>query len=225
MREATRTSHALSLPKALTIATAIAGAIALAGCGGSAGTAASGTSAPAATVVDDDFNDADITFARDMIPHHQQAVVMSELAADRTSNADILALATEINAAQAPEIETMTGFLDAWGADAASPTAMEMSGDDMAGDDMAGMDHGGPEGMEGMATDDELSALEGATDDEFDSFFLTLMIDHHRGAIAMAQVELDAGVNQQARELAADIIAGQQAELSTMEGLLSTAGS
>ena len=61
------------------------------------------------------FNDADVAFATDMIPHHQQAVQMAELAADRAGSDQVRQLAEDIEAAQGPEIDTMTGWLDDWG--------------------------------------------------------------------------------------------------------------
>ncbi|MEZ5219751.1 MAG: DUF305 domain-containing protein [Ilumatobacteraceae bacterium] len=93
-----------------------------------------------------EFNDADVTFAQGMIPHHSQAIDMAALAADRTDNPAILDLATRIQGAQDPEIEMMQGWLQTWGHD-------EMA------TDMEGMDHD----MSGMMTDDDMTALEAAS--------------------------------------------------------------
>jgi len=61
-------------------------------------------------------NDADVAFAQQMIPHHQQAVEMAQLAETRAESPEVKDLAADIEAAQDPEIETMTGWLDSWGA-------------------------------------------------------------------------------------------------------------
>ena len=105
----------------------IAGSLTLAACGGSdTATPAADTSADAET----EFNDADVTFAQGMIPHHRQAIDMAALAADRTENPAILDLATRIQGAQDPEIEQMQGWLQTWGHDEMPadmpPQGMEM---------------------------------------------------------------------------------------------------
>src|SRR5690606_18534168 len=77
-------------------------------------------------------NDQDVSFAQDMIPHHQQAIQMSRMAAGQASSAEVKDLAARIENAQDPEIETMSGWLDSWGEDV--PVSMP------------GMDHGGHSG-------------------------------------------------------------------------------
>jgi len=150
-----------------------------------------------------DHNDADIAFTQGMIPHHAQAVVMADQALKTSRNADVRALATQVKSAQDPEIETMKTWLDDWGADA--------SGHD-------GMDHGG-EG-DGMMTDAEMKALDGASGRSFDAVWLTLMIKHHEGAVAMSETELKDGKSSKATKLARQIIDAQRAEITTMKGLL-----
>ncbi|WP_309080851.1 DUF305 domain-containing protein [Zhihengliuella sp.] len=158
---------------------------------------ASSTTAPAETTA---HNDADVMFAAMMIPHHQQAVEMSEtvLAAEDLPP-EVRDLAERIRAAQAPEIETMESWLERWGADAA--------------------DHGGHR-MEGMLTEEELQELEGADGARAAELFLTGMIEHHRGAVEMAEDELRSGENAEALALAEQVIADQTAEIEEMEGLL-----
>ena len=151
-----------------------------------------------------DFNDADVEFATGMIPHHEQAVEMAQLTDARAQNPEVVELAAQIEGAQAPEIETMTGWLEAWG---------EPVPDDMAGHDMGGS-------MPGMASEDELAELEGASGAEFDEMFLTLMIAHHEGAIEMAQTEQAEGANPDAIALAEDIETAQSDEIATMQNLL-----
>lgn len=157
------------------------------------------------------FNDADVTFAQDMIPHHAQATEMAELAAGRTDNADILDVADQISAAQGPEIKTMSGWLKSWDREVPS-----------AGDEMEGMDHGSSSSsdMPGMMSDEEMSALKDASGTEFDQQFLTMMLAHHEGAIDMAKVEERDGKFNDAVALAKQIQRDQAAEISQMERLL-----
>ncbi|MEJ7634731.1 DUF305 domain-containing protein [Aeromicrobium sp.] len=157
------------------------------------------------------FNDADVTFAQDMIPHHRQATEMAGLAAERTENADVLTLAEQITAAQGPEIDMMSGWLKSW--DKKVPSD---------GDGMEGMDHGSSSSsdMPGMMSDDEMAALEDASGSEFDRQFLTMMTAHHEGAIEMAKTEEADGKYAKAVALAKEIQKDQAAEISTMESLL-----
>lgn len=148
-----------------------------------------------------DHDDADVTFAQQMIPHHQQAVFMAALAPTAGAGPEVTGLAERISAAQDPEIATMRGLLKGWGLN-------EMSGD------MNGMDSG-----DGMASDDDLDTLAQLRGPAFDQKFLTLMIAHHTGAIAMAETELADGQDSDARRLAQQIIDAQQREITTMKGL------
>ncbi|ANG86822.1 DUF305 domain-containing protein [Microbacterium aurantiacum] len=151
-----------------------------------------------------DANSADVMFAQMMIPHHEQAVEMSDMLLAKTGiDPEVTALAEQIKAAQQPEIEQMEEWLDAWGAD-------------MPGmDDMDGMHHG-----DGMMSEDDMEALEAATGTEAARLFLEQMIEHHEGAIDMAQDEVDDGQNADAVALANDIIASQTEEIATMRELL-----
>lgn len=155
--------------------------------------------------VSEENNEADVDFAQQMIPHHRQAIEMSELAADRAGSDQVRGLAEQISAAQGPEIETMTTFLETWGAEV--PEEMSMGDMDMG--DMAGMMS--PEQME------ELGAAEGT---EFDRMFLEMMIAHHEGATEMAMTEQAEGENPQAIELAEEIEAAQTEEIAQMQELL-----
>ncbi|MCK9795232.1 DUF305 domain-containing protein [Isoptericola sp. 4D.3] len=156
------------------------------------------------------FNDADVEFAQMMIPHHQQAVEMSDLIADKSGvDPRILDLAAQIKDAQAPEIEQLTEWLEQWGAPVPESGSM---------DSMGSMDHGSTNGM--MSADD-MEALENASGSEAGRLFLSQMISHHQGAVAMAQTEVDAGENSDAVAMAERIVETQQAEISTMDELLS----
>lgn len=191
-------------------ALAAAGVLTLAGCGGDdsmEGMSGMGTSSSAPTSSSEpsaDFNEADVTFATDMIPHHRQAVEMAELAASRADNPEVKQLARQISDAQDPEIQTMSDWLASWG----QPVPEDMSGMDMSGS------------MPGMMSGEEMSKLESAEGAEFDQMFLTMMIAHHQGAIEMAKTESADGQNEDAVALAQKIQKDQAAEIKTMQGLL-----
>jgi uncharacterized protein (DUF305 family) len=192
----------------LSAAVLAAAALTLAACGddGMSGMDHSASSSPdqGATGGATGINNADITFAQGMIPHHRQAVEMSELAATRAADAEVKELAQQIRGAQDPEIATMTGWLEKWG----EPLPSEMGGHSMSGH------------VDGMMTADEMADLENAQGAEFDRLFLTLMIKHHKGAIAMAQTEQKDGADPATRELAGEIIKAQKAEIQLMEEML-----
>lgn len=158
---------------------------------------------------DAEHNAADVTFAQDMIPHHQQAVEMSQLAADRAESAEVLELAEEIEGAQAPEITLMTGWLQEWDEDLPA----EDDGHGHGGDDHSAA-------MPGMLSDAQMAELADASGAAFDTRFLELMIEHHEGAITMSRTQLDEGAYGPAKELAEEIIAAQQAEIDRMNALL-----
>ncbi|KQS54573.1 hypothetical protein ASG36_20560 [Geodermatophilus sp. Leaf369] len=179
----------------------MAASVALSACSGGAdpSSARSSTSVPAEAT----FNTADVTFAQSMIPHHEQAVEMADLVADRSTNPDVLDLAGRIQAAQGPEIDVLNGWLDSWGANNS--------------DDTSGMAHSG---MSGMMTEDDMSSLETASGVDFDRMWLQLMLEHHTGAVGMAQTEIADGEDPAAIALAQDIQSSQGAEITEMEQLL-----
>jgi uncharacterized protein (DUF305 family) len=205
------TSARLATGAALTLS------LLLAACGGTpaspatqppaAATAASGAPAPRAGA---GYNDVDVEFAQRMIPHHQQAVGMAELAADRAGSAEVEALAEQIRAGQDQEIAQLTGLLQAWGA------KLPDSGSGGSGHGgMAGMDHS----QMGGTAPEQMEQLRTASGTAFDAVFLEMMVEHHRGAITDAQRELDAGADPEARQLAAKIKADQTAEIDRMRRL------
>ena len=146
----------------------------------------------------DEPNTQDLMFATRMLPHHKQAVEMSGvvLSAEGVSP-DVVELAEEIKAAQQPEVELMTGWIDEWRGDMAH--GMNGMGD------MEGMGDGMLDDADGVAA--ERLYLEG-------------MIDHHEGAIEMAKDELEDGQYPPALNLAREIIDAQSAEIVTLKGLL-----
>jgi uncharacterized protein (DUF305 family) len=151
-------------------------------------------------------NDADVMFAQHMIPHHQQAVEMSDtLLAKQGIDPRVIELANQIKAAQGPEIQQMQGWLTQWGTPAMPP----MSGHDMPA-------------MQGMMSHADMTALNDAQGVDAAKLFLTQMIAHHEGAITMAQSEIKDGQYPPAIEMAKAIVTTQQKEIDTMKGMLPT---
>ncbi|MEU2065218.1 DUF305 domain-containing protein [Streptomyces sp. NPDC013455] len=193
---------------------AVASALVLAACGGGDGDGAGhtghGTDAgPSASAAGPStsagaHNAQDVAFAQGMIPHHQQALEMARLATDRAASPQVKDLASRIEKAQDPEIRTMTGWLKAWGEQSPMP----------------GMDHSGHSGMPGMMSGDDMAALEKSTGKAFDTKFLSLMVEHHQGAVAMATTEKEKGRHGGAKAMADDIVTAQNAEIKEMKQLL-----
>jgi uncharacterized protein (DUF305 family) len=159
------------------------------------------------------FNDADVSFAQNMIPHHQQAVEMADIALKVSSGAsiEVADLAKRIQGAQQPEIDVMSGWLKTWGKESAPTTEMA---------DMEGMDHSSMSGMEGMMSAEEMASLQSATGLAFDTAWMQMMVRHHEGAVAMAKQVQGAGSNAEVKALAAKIIVAQEAEISEMKATL-----
>ncbi|MFC5744029.1 DUF305 domain-containing protein [Actinomadura rugatobispora] len=191
-------------------ATLLIGATAAA-CGGDDGTA-SGPVSPSAGARTAQHNQQDVTFAQMMIPHHRQALEMSEAVAAKSTDAEVRRLAQQIEKAQGPEIATMTGWLRTWGA-----TVPSENGSGHVGGHGG---HGGGGEMPGMMTERQMADLEKAAGAARDRMFLTMMIEHHEGAIAMARDEQAKGAHPDARRLAGTIITAQQAEIAAMRALL-----
>ena len=191
----------------------MAGAVVLAGCSEGSDVTSADTSAAASDSASDaaEHNDADVTFVQGMLPHHQGALAMAQLADGRASDQRVMDLADRIEAAQEPEIEMMTGWLDEWN-------------EPLPENDMGGMDHGsGGTDMEGM-TEEDMTALDSSSGPEFDRMFLEMMVEHHGGAVEMAQTEVEDGSYPDAVQLAEDIVSSQTAEIEEMEALLSELG-
>ncbi len=194
--------------------------MALAGCGSSSSDSSAGSSQTTAATAsstglaasdsgDASFNDADVAFAQNMITHHQQAIEMASLALDPTSGAssEVTDLAQRIKAAQDPEVSMMSGWLEHW--------HQPMTMDNSVGHDMGSMH--AAEGMMSSEDMDQLMQLSGA---EFDRAWLQGMIEHHRGAITMAEQIKDEGDNPDVLALADQVITTQQAEVDEMTNLL-----
>ncbi|WP_152364731.1 DUF305 domain-containing protein [Microlunatus speluncae] len=199
----TFTLPTVALPTVALLAAGLLGG--LAGCAPAAPPPAHHASSPAAPAAGD-VNDADVAFTQGMIPHHQQAIELSDLLLAKDSvDPELVTLARAIKAAQQPEIDTMTSWLADWGRPA-TPSGHQ--------------GHGESDG--GMATAADLERIRASDTAAAERLFLTLMIAHHEGAVGMGETELKQGRNPAARELAQTIIDTQQAEITTMKELLQT---
>jgi len=185
------------------VALGIAGLLALAGCAANGGDTSgdahdghsgTGTEAPASA-----GTAADVMFAQMMIPHHEQALEMSGIVLAKAGLApEVAALAEEIQAAQGPEIAQLEDWLGEWDAPR----------------------EGGGHEMSGMLSADELAALEAADAATASQLFLEQMIEHHEGAVEMAEEEIASGSHAGAIEMAEAIVATQTAEIERMQALL-----
>lgn len=169
-------------------------------------------------------NSQDVMFAQMMIPHHEQAVELSAMVPDRSTDQALITLAAQIAAAQQPEIDTMKRLLQEWGAGMGDMGDMghgDMGHGGMDGGMDGGMHGGAMMGMVDAATMDKLRTLKGA---EFDRLWLQSMIGHHEGAIEMAGPEVSKGQNAELVEMARTIITSQQAEIDQMKQMLAGLG-
>jgi uncharacterized protein (DUF305 family) len=158
---------------------------------------------------DPGYTEADVAFVQGMIPHHAQALVMTDLVADRTGRDDLPLLAERMDVSQRDEIALMERWL-------------EERGEEVP-DASAGHHHGEGELMPGMLTDDDLARLEAASGRDFDELFLLYMIRHHEGAVMMVAELLssdDGGQESDVFRLAQHIDSDQNVEIARMKSLL-----
>jgi len=151
------------------------------------------------------YNATDVRFVTMMIPHHEQALVMARYAADRAESPAIIAIADRILAAQGPEIGALESWLTARGLDRNS-----------------GNDSAHRHEMTGMQSAEALRALEAARGAAFDRMFVTMMSEHHQGAIAMAREALALGVDSIVNETASSTSFEQSVEIDRMRGALAS---
>lgn len=184
---------------------AVVAAVTFAACGDDHSSMSTSGSSGASIPADADFNAADVEFAQGMIPHHEQAIEMADMALDPNVGAspDVVTLAEAIQAGQDPEIELMRGWLTAWD----QPAMEEMEGHDMSS-------------MVGMMSAEDMDELGTLTGAEFDKAWLEMMIAHHEGAVQMAETVKADGKNADVAALADQVIAAQTAEIDTMTALL-----
>lgn len=203
--------HRITLRRTAVAVSAVAAALALAGCGSETASheGHGGKSSAAESKQKGGAGKADVAFAAGMIPHHRQAVEMAELAESRAGSDEVRKLAEEIEKAQGPEIETMSGWLRSWG---------EKVPPEDAGHSAGG--HGDGHAMPGMMTGKQMADLKKASGKDFDGQFLAMMVDHHDGAVEMARTEREDGTYGPAKKLAGRIITAQQSEIAQMKKLL-----
>ncbi|MGW6525256.1 DUF305 domain-containing protein [Streptomyces sp. NPDC054962] len=162
---------------------------------------------------------ADAGFARDMAVHHQQAVEMSYIVRDRTTDEDIRRLAYDIAQTQANQRGMLLGWLDLWGLPKVSSKA-PMSWMGMG--DMADGEDGAL--MPGMATDTELKKLGTLNDKAAEVLFLQLMTAHHKGGVHMAEGCVDRCTVGVEKRLARGMVEAQRSEIDLMTDLLKARG-
>jgi uncharacterized protein (DUF305 family) len=214
----------------LTGAAAVATLVIAAGCSNNSGgeqpagqaTTAATPTAQATTPTAEAHNQADVMFAQHMIPHHQQAIEMSDMLLTKQGiDPRVIELANQIKAAQGPEIQQMQGWLTQWGSpQMPMPSGMPGHGDMPTTSGMPSMS--GTPGVSGMMSEQDMAALQNAQGVEASKLFLTQMIAHHEGAITMAQTEIKDGQYPAAVELARAIVTAQQKEIETMKGILAS---
>ncbi|MFI1976898.1 DUF305 domain-containing protein [Streptomyces wedmorensis] len=149
------------------------------------------------------FNDADVMFAQMMIPHHEQALEMAELADGRAEDPEVKRLVAAVKGAQDPEIAKMRAWLKGWG----KPES-------------AGHGSGSGHGMSGMMSEQDMKDLAAVKGKAFDRKFAELMIAHHEGAVAMAEDERKDGGNTAAKALADDVVRTQSEEIAALRKIL-----
>lgn len=213
MRRRLLTITAAALAALLTV-TACSGSGTQAGSSTSPARSAGLSSSPAGTQA---HNDEDLKFAQQMIPHHQQAIQMSDIILGKQGiDPRVTELANQINAAQRPEIQTMQAWLGQWG----QPTTPTMPG----GNATPGMpSHSGMPpmpAMSGMMSEQDMQALQKAEGLDASKLFLSQMIEHHQGAITMADNEIKSGQYPPATALARSIVTNQQQEIDTIQSIL-----
>ena len=145
------------------------------------------------------LSSSDAMFLQMMIPHHQQAVIISEYALTNSKNEQILSIANKIKADQANEVAQMSKWL---------------------ADDGLGTDPGhSMSAMAGMLSSDQLATLKKSKGSSFDTLFLNNMIEHHKGALQMVSMIENSKIAS-LRDFAVSITKAQQAEIDQMQEIL-----
>lgn len=156
-------------------------------------------------------NEADVTFVRNMIVHHAQAVEMARLAPERAAAKDVKGIADRIGDTQQPEIDMLNRWLTQFDQPTVDPSAPAHGGHG---------GHGSAEPMAGMATPEQLAALRAASGKQFDTLFLQMMITHHEGALAMVEQVRTTGADVRVQEIADDVAVTQTDEIHRMRGMM-----
>lgn len=182
-------------------AAALAALVTMTGCSSSSNKSATSSTSPAgsSTPATSAHNQADITFAQNMIPHHEQhCIQMSNIILGKQGiDPRVVQLANKIKAEQGPQIQQMRSWLSEWG----QPT-LSMA--------------------PGMMSDQGMAALQNAQGVDASKQFLTGMIQEHQAAITMSQDEIKSGQYPPAIALAHQIVTNHQQEISTMQNILAS---
>ncbi|MFE6666195.1 DUF305 domain-containing protein [Streptomyces sp. NPDC057697] len=178
----------------------------------------SSSAGPASAAAAPSDTSADVGFARDMSVHHQQAVEMSFIVRDRTSDEAVRRLAYDIINTQANQRGMMLGWLELWGrAKSSDAPPMKWMGHTFT-------PRGDGSLMPGMATDTELDALRAAKGRAAEVLFLKLMTSHHRAGAEMARSAAGSAGTDAIRNLAAGMVRGQESEIALMADMLKERG-
>ena len=160
-------------------------------------------------IADTSYSKADAQFMQDMIPHHNQAVQMAALVAERTNRPELVDVAGRIDVSQADEIEFMQQWLSVRGESVPDPTAHSAMHTTHK--------------MAGMASPEQMAELAESKGTDFDRLFLQLMIPHHEGAVTMVSELMKqpgAAYDPVLFEFTTDVVNDQTAEIERMNGLL-----
>lgn len=223
-------------PGSIRVAMVAAAVLALSACGADSSSPTTASQSPSATATataptsalgsTESASVADIAFAQMMIPHHQQAIDMAQMALDPASGASpsVQQMARQIEAAQAPEIALMEQWLVEWGvpydADDADGWPGFRAEDHMDDDGMGNM----MSNMMGMLSDEQMEELAAAKGTEFDRLWLEGMIEHHEGAVYMTEMMISESDNEEVQQFGEQIITSQLAEIAEMERMLEQVG-
>ncbi len=167
----------------------------------------------ATNIANTSYIKADVKFLQGMIVHHEQAIIMSEMANQRTNNKTILDLAKRIDVSQKDEINFMESWLK----------QRNEYVDSSHNDHHIHESHHMHMNMAGMATPKQLNDLSNSKSTDFDRLFLQLMITHHDGALEMVE-ELKKypgnAYDPILNEFVSDLVNDQGVEIERMNGIL-----
>ncbi|MDP9736108.1 DUF305 domain-containing protein [Curtobacterium sp. 260] len=201
----TTTTRTLAIAAALTLGLTLASCSA-GSSSSDADSSSSSSSTSTASASASAHSDQDVMFAQMMLPHHKQAVEMSDMLLAKGSGVDtgVTDLAKQIKAEQSPEIKQLTSWLKSWG----EPTE---SGH-------LGMGHS----MSGMMSDSDMSDLDKSSAKNAGQLYLEQLVQHHEGAVDMAKTEVTKGANIDAVRMAKSIVSGQTEQITQMKDMLSS---
>ena len=172
------------------------------------------------------YTKADVAFMQGMISHHAQAVTMSSFAEPNGATSEVRVLAGRITVAQTDEIAFMKTWLGKRKQTVPAGDMEAMAHAHHAGMDMSSMGGSGSSGMmPGMLTTAQMDTLKTAKGPAFDWYFLTFMIQHHRGAIGMVDELMSAkgsANDDDVFKFVSDVVADQSTEIDRMELMLKT---